>query len=60
MRHRCNPTVEALKVWAYDAEAEVPEQDWDLIISTIPCDNLYLELASDKDCPKADYFLALI
>jgi hypothetical protein len=60
MRDPYNPTAEALRLWAYDADAEVPAQDWELILSTVPYDDLFLEFASDEDCPKADYFLALL
>lgn len=35
-------------------------QDWDLLLEHLPYEDLYLELAASKTCPKADYFLALL
>jgi hypothetical protein len=60
MRSPYNPTAEDLRLWAYDAESLEPEQDWDLVLSWTPYDDLFLEFASDPGCPKANYFLALL
>src|SRR6266498_4073214 len=60
MRSRYNPTAEDLRTWAYDSSSEEPAQDWDLSLATIPYDDLFLEFASDVDCPKRDYFLSLL
>lgn len=37
-----------------------PVPDWDLILSWIPYEDVYAELAATKSCPKAVYFLALL
>jgi len=55
-----NPTSDLIRSWAYDAESCEPEQDWDIIIHHLPFEYLYSELAVDKNCPKADYFLDLL
>jgi hypothetical protein len=60
MRSPYNPTAEDLRLWAYEADSLEPEQDWDLILSWTPYDDLFLEFASDPNCPKTDYFLALL
>ncbi|BDS07431.1 hypothetical protein NT6N_24710 [Oceaniferula spumae] len=60
MRDTCNPYADDIREWAYDPKAMEPEQDWDLIISHLPYDELFVELAADNDCPKWDYFMSLI
>lgn len=35
-------------------------QDWDLILTWLPYEKIYLEFAADDRCPSADYFLALL
>ncbi len=60
MKSTSNPTAEELRAWAFDASEAEPAQDWDLILSWLPYDDVYLELASSRDCPKADYFLSLL
>ena len=60
MTNPSNPTSEDIRSWAFDADAEEPVQDWDLLLSTVAQENLFLELASNDDCPKADFFLALL
>jgi hypothetical protein len=60
MRSPYNPSAEDLRLWAYDAESFEPKQDWDLVLSWTPYDDLFMEFASDLKCPKTDYFLALL
>lgn len=60
MKSATHPTAEELRAWAFDADADEPVQDWDLILSWIAYEDVYAELASTKTCPKADYFLALL
>jgi hypothetical protein len=60
MRSPYNPLAEDIRRWAFDVGAEEPVQDWDLILADVDQDELFLELASDDACPKADYFLALL
>jgi hypothetical protein len=60
MRSPYNPTAEDLRSWAYDGQEEAPAQDWDLILSTISYEDLFIELASDIDCPKSVFFLSLL
>ena len=49
-----------MRSWAYDGQEEAPAQDWDLILSTISYEDLFIELASDIDCPKSVFFLSLL
>jgi hypothetical protein len=60
MRSPYNPSAEDLRLWAYDEKALEPKQDWDIIISGLPYENQFMSFASDSECPKADYFLALL
>ena len=60
MRSPYDPTSEELREWAFDSEEAVPEQDWDIILSTIPYEDLFLELASDLECPKSVFFLSIL
>jgi len=60
MRSPYNPITEDIRSWAFEVGAEEPVQDWDLMLAHVAQDELYLELASDDACPKADYFLALL
>jgi hypothetical protein len=60
MKSATHPTVEELRAWAFDASSLEPMQDWDLVLSWVPYEDVYAEFASTKACPKADYFLALL
>jgi hypothetical protein len=60
MRNPSNPSSEDIRRWAFDAGAEEPVQDWDLLLSTVAQENFFLELASNDDCPKSEFFLALL
>lgn len=60
MRAPYNPSTEDLSEWAYDASAPEPVQDWDLVLEHCPYESLYMKLASSADCPKREYFLALL
>lgn len=55
-----NPTTDEVRVWAYDANALAPCQDWDLALCWVQHERAYLELASDESCPKRRYFLAVL
>ena len=60
MRAPYNPRAEDLTEWAFDAAAQEPVQDWDLILAHCPYESLYMKFASDTDCPKQEYSLALL
>lgn len=60
MRAPHNPRAEELTEWAYDAAAQEPAQDWDLTLAHCPYESLYMKFASATDCPKQEYFLALL
>jgi hypothetical protein len=60
MRSAYNPTPEQLREWAASPDAEEPVQDWDLWLSHLPHEILYLELAADWNCPARQYFLELL
>lgn len=60
MKSATHPTIEELRTWAFDSSSVEPVQDWDLVLSWVHYDDVYLEFASSKVCPKADYFLALL
>jgi hypothetical protein len=55
-----NSTIfEEIEKWAYQAHADEPQQDFDLLLSNEPHD-LYLDLAADLSCPKHQYFLSVL
>ena len=60
MKSATTPTADELCAWAFDAKAEEPIQDWDLVLTWLAYEDMFLELASTKTCPKADYFLAVL
>lgn len=60
MRNASCPEPESIREWAYDPDAIEPVQDWDLVISHLPYDELYVELAADNTCPKWEYFMGLM
>ena len=60
MRAPYDPRAEELSEWAYDASAPEPVQDWDLALEHCPYESLYMKFASSNDCPKREYFLALL
>jgi hypothetical protein len=55
-----NPTNEEIHAWAYTPDVYAPDLDWDIIISTIKEDRLYLTLANDPKCPTSLFFLSLL
>lgn len=60
MRGAHDPTPEQIRAWAATPAAVEPVQDWHLVISWLPYEQLYLELAADDGCPNRRYFLALL
>lgn len=60
MKDTWNPTSDEIRDWASDSASLEPEQDWDLCLSHLPYDKLYVEFAADSGCPKQDYFLRLL
>lgn len=46
-----------LRRWAFDLDAELMQQDEDLILHDWKFSGILLELAADPGCPKADYIL---
>lgn len=55
-----NPTPNEIRSWAYDPDAAEPCQDWDLALSWLQDEAVYLSLATDDDCPKRRFFLSLL
>lgn len=46
-----------LRVWAYDADAPWPDQDFDLSVAEMYFSDLIIEFAADHQCPKRLFFL---
>ena len=55
-----NPTLEELRRWAYDPQAEFPCQDWDLALPWTGHEDAYLEMIQDPDCSGGSFFLEII
>ena len=58
-----NPTIDDVRQWAFDADASEPIQDWDLVLTWQTEEShmrLFIELASDSNCPKWRYFLDVL
>ena len=51
---------EEIRHWAFDAKAPEPTQDFDLMLLNVGHPEMYLELAADPECPKANYFLGIL
>ena len=60
MRSSSNPLPDDIRRWAYTPNAKEPVQDWDLLLSRIHQEDLFMELATDDACPNADYFLKVL
>ena len=54
-----NPTVEEVKNWAYSQE-DWPHDEWDLFLSWTREVDLFIELATDHQCPKNVFFLHML
>lgn len=54
-----NPTINEIRAWAYSDQL-CPEQDWDLYLLNDDNLALFLELASDDQCPTQDFFKHMI
>lgn len=48
-----------IRRWAFDPDAELMQQDEDLVLHDWRFANTLLELAADPNCPKADYILSI-
>ncbi len=48
-----------IRAWAYSDDAE-PQQDFDLLITGLGNERLFLDLATDNACPKRKYFLSCL
>jgi hypothetical protein len=57
MRDFSNPSAEDIRQWAAEPDTLCPSEDWDLMITGIGFEDLFLDLVEDPDCPKADFFL---
>ncbi len=55
-----NPSEETIRRWAYDLNILMAEQDEDLVFCVDELIPLLIELASDKNCPKATYILSIL
>ncbi|MBK9264684.1 MAG: hypothetical protein IPM54_33490 [Polyangiaceae bacterium] len=53
------PDEHELREWAHAPAAVEPQQDFDLLLATIP-QRSYVEFAGDVACPKAEYFLKIL
>jgi hypothetical protein len=52
-----NPTESELVDWAYDPEAVVPCQDWEVMVTDLDRGELFLRLCADPECPNRIFFL---
>lgn len=62
-RNATNPSESDLHAWAYDSHADVPMQDWDLVLSWVVERGLLarcVQYAGDPKCPKAAFFLDVL
>jgi len=55
-----NPSSTEVRVWAYDAMADEPCQDWDLALCWAGHERDYLNFAADSACPRRAFFLHII
>ena len=53
----CDPTPDEIQRWAAGPDSLAPLQDWDLMITGVGNEELFLELVEDEQCPKADFML---
>ncbi|MBC2606301.1 hypothetical protein [Pelagicoccus albus] len=60
MKDPYNPTEDEIREWAFTDISVEPRQDWDLMLSHLNRTRLYLELASNDQCPTSEYFLSLL
>src|ERR1700733_4930738 len=57
MQERWNPTSAEIRQWAADPKSLCPVEDWDLAITGIGLEELFLELVENEHGHKADFFL---
>jgi len=57
MQDPWNPTAADIRHWAADPDSLCPVEDWDIGITGIGFEELFLELVEEEQCPKADFFL---
>ena len=57
MRNPSDPSEDDLRTWAFTEGAREPIQDWDLLITNLPRARLFIQFASDPECPSALFFL---
>jgi hypothetical protein len=55
-----NVTVEELRVWAADADAPWPDQDWNLAVARDDLSPEVLRLAADPACPNRTFFRGVL
>lgn len=55
-----NPTPAQIRSWAFDPDKDWPTPDWDLALSWLQDENLFLTLATDIGCPNRLFFLSLL
>jgi hypothetical protein len=63
MKNPLSPTLDCVREWAFEAHADEPSQAWDLVLVWQTEEShmrLFIELASDSNCPKWRYFLDLL
>ncbi len=58
MKDWWNPTIDEIRVWAYDKNPNYTEQDFELAVADIKFKDLILELANDDNCPNQKFFLS--
>lgn len=54
-----NPSVDEVRAWAYSQKGW-PHEEWDLFLSWTREVDLFLELATDRRCPKRRFFLHML
>ncbi len=57
MQDPWNPTATDLRQWAAESDSLCPSEDWDLAVTGIGHEALFINLVEDKQCLKADFFL---
>ncbi|HEV3083175.1 MAG TPA: hypothetical protein VGY66_25545 [Gemmataceae bacterium] len=57
MQYSSNPTADDIRQWAFEPDTLSASEDWDLMITGIGFEDLFLELVENPECPKSDFFL---
>lgn len=60
MQDPWNPSASEIEEWAFNKKVVEPTQDWMMALCWKREEKLYLDLASNNECPKRKYFLKLL